>query len=149
MTGLGLKVNVAYEEDTSKADGIVLKQSLEGGKTVNEGTTVTITVNKVTKANEITVNIDLSKITNYKEMPNNQTNTTETNVAKTVDIKITVDGNTVHSDSGIAKSKANYTAKIQGKGNAEVKLVITDNQGGNWTRTQTVDFNNATSINFK
>lgn len=149
LTGLGLKVNVAYEEDTSKADGIVLKQSLEGGKTVNEGTTVTITVNKVTKANEITVNIDLSKITNYKEMPNNQTNTTETNVAKTVDIKITVDGNTVHSDSGIAKSKANYTAKIQGKGNAEVKLVITDNQGGNWTRTQTVDFNNATSINFK
>lgn len=149
LTGLGLKVNVAYEEDTSKADGIVLKQSLEGGKTVNEGTTITITVNKVTKANEITVNIDLSKITNYKEMPNNQTNTTETNVAKTVDIKITVDGNTVHSDSGIAKSKANYTAKIQGKGNAEVKLVITDNQGGNWTRTQTVDFNNATSINFK
>ena len=149
LTGLGLKVNVAYEEDTSKADGIVLKQSLEGGKTVNEGTTITITVNKVTKANEITVNIDLSKITNYKEMPNNQTNTTETNVAKTVDIKITVDGNTVHSDSGIAKSKANYTAKIQGKGNAEVKLVITDNQGGNWTRTQTVDFNNATFINFK
>ncbi len=149
LTGLGLKVNVAYEEDTSKADGIVLKQSIEGGKTVNEGTTITITVNKVTKANEITVNIDLSKITNYKEMPNNQTNTTETNVAKTVDIKITVDGNTVHSDSGIAKSKANYTAKIQGKGNAEVKLVITDNQGGNWTRTQTVDFNNATSINFK
>lgn len=149
LTGLGLKVNVAYEEDTSKADGIVLKQSLEGGKTVDEGTTITITVNKVTKANEITVNIDLSKITNYKEMPNNQTNTTETNVAKTVDIKITVDGNTVHSDSGIAKSKANYTAKIQGKGNAEVKLVITDNQGGNWTRTQTVDFNNATFINFK
>ena len=149
LTGLGLKVNVAYEEDTSKADGIVLKQSIDGGKTVDEGTTVTITVNKVTKANEITVNIDLSKITNYKEMPNNQTNTTETNVAKTVDIKITVDGNTVHSDSGIAKSKANYTAKIQGKGNAEVKLVITDNQGGNWTRTQTVDFNNATSINFK
>lgn len=149
LTGLGLKVNVAYEEDTSKADGIVLKQSLEGGKTVDEGTTITITVNKVTKANEITVNIDLSKITNYKEMPNNQTNTTETNVAETVDIKITVDGNTVHSDSGIAKSKANYTAKIQGKGNAEVKLVITDNQGGNWTRTQTVDFNNATSINFK
>ena len=149
LTGLGLKVNVAYEEDTSKVDGIVLKQSLEGGKTVDEGTTITITVNKVTKANEITVNIDLSKITNYKEMPNNQTNTTETNVAKTVDIKITVDGNTVHSDSGIAKSKANYTAKIQGKGNAEVKLVITDNQGGNWTRTQTVDFNNATSINFK
>lgn len=149
LTGLGLKVNVAYEEDTSKADGIVLKQSIDGGKTVDEGTTVTTTVNKVTKANEITVNIDLSKITNYKEMPNNQTNTTETNVAKTVDIKITVDGNTVHSDSGIAKSKANYTAKIQGKGNAEVKLVITDNQGGNWTRTQTVDFNNATSINFK
>ena len=45
LTGLGLKVNVAYEEDTSKVDGIVLKQSLEGGKTVDEGTTITITVN--------------------------------------------------------------------------------------------------------
>ena len=47
LEGLGLKVNVAYEEDSSKDNGVVLKQSLDTGKVVDEGTTITITVNKL------------------------------------------------------------------------------------------------------
>ena len=62
LTGLGLKVNVAYEEDTSKADGIVLKQSLEGGKTVNEGTTITITVNKIAEMKEVSVTVNVKSL---------------------------------------------------------------------------------------
>ena len=42
-----LKVEIVYEEDKSKEDGIVLKQSIEANKTVEQGTIITITVNKI------------------------------------------------------------------------------------------------------
>lgn len=42
----GLKVEIVYEEDKNKDDGIVLKQSKEEKTKVEEGTTITITVNK-------------------------------------------------------------------------------------------------------
>lgn len=44
---LGLKVKVSYSEDTSKDNGIVLKQSISGETTIDEGTTITIIVNKL------------------------------------------------------------------------------------------------------
>ena len=46
LSSLKLVANVGYTEDNSKDDGVVLKQSVEVGKVVDEGTTVTITVNK-------------------------------------------------------------------------------------------------------
>ena len=43
---LGLVVNIGSSEDKSKDNGVVLTQSIEVGKVIDEGTTVTITVNK-------------------------------------------------------------------------------------------------------
>ena len=43
---LNLKANIGYEEDSSKENGKVTKQNIEVGKVIDEGTTVTITVNK-------------------------------------------------------------------------------------------------------
>lgn len=55
LTEAGLKVNVANDEDESKNDGVVLRQSKDAGTEVQEGTTITITVNKVSgKQKEIT-----------------------------------------------------------------------------------------------
>lgn len=45
----GLKVEIVYEENKNKDDGIVLKQSKEEKTKVEEGTTITITVNKKSK----------------------------------------------------------------------------------------------------
>lgn len=42
----GLKVEIVYEENKNKDDGIVLKQSKAENTKVEEGTTITITVNK-------------------------------------------------------------------------------------------------------
>lgn len=47
-----LKVEIVYEEDKKKDDGIVLKQSKKEKEKVAEGTTITITVNKIKKAEE-------------------------------------------------------------------------------------------------
>ena len=50
----GLKANIINDEDDSKNDGVVLRQSKEAGTQVQEGTTITITVNKVSQAKEAT-----------------------------------------------------------------------------------------------
>lgn len=53
-----LKVEIVYEENKNKDDGIVLKQSKEEKTKVDEGTVITITVNKIKteeKPNENTI----------------------------------------------------------------------------------------------
>lgn len=47
LENIGLKVSVSYDKDTSKDNGIVLKQSVDSKKIVEKGTTITITVNKL------------------------------------------------------------------------------------------------------
>ena len=146
LQNLGLKVNVSYEEDTSKDNGVVLKQSIDANKVVDEGTTITITVNKVAETKSVSVSINVKSITGYTEPTDDNTTTGSTN--NKVNIQITVDGNTVYTDSNVDKNITNKTATIQGKGNVEVKVTITDSNGGNWSRTQTVNFNNASTISF-
>ena len=147
LKNLGLKVNVSYEEDNSKENGVVLKQSIDANKVVDEGTTITITVNKVAETKSATVSINVKSITGYTE-PAEDNTTADNTTNNRVNIQITVDGNTVYTDSNVDKSTTNKTATIQGKGTVEVKLTITDSNGGNWSRTQTVNFNNTSTISF-
>ncbi len=148
LQGLGLKVNVSYEEDSSKDNGVVLKQSIESGKVVDEGTTITITVNKVAETKNVTANINVKSITGYTEPTGDENTTGGTTTNNKVNIEIKVGGETVYTDSNVDKSTTNKTATIQGKGTAKVEVIITDSNGGNWSRTQTVNFNSATTINF-
>lgn len=46
LEDLGLKVQVKYDSDNSKSNGVVLKQSQKEGTEVESGATITITVNK-------------------------------------------------------------------------------------------------------
>ena len=54
-----LKVELASDENTAKANGTVLKQSIEPGSTVEEGTTVIITINRLTELKYGTVNVNV------------------------------------------------------------------------------------------
>lgn len=56
LEGLKLKVEIKYDSDSSKEDGIVLKQSIKSGTTVDEGSKIIITVNK--KSNSTDNKID-------------------------------------------------------------------------------------------
>ena len=51
--------------------------------------------------------------------------------------------------SGIYKNTTSKTASFSGKGTADVVLTITDDNGGNWVRTQNINFNNVTTIAFQ
>ena len=141
LEGLGLKVNVSYDEDSSKDNGVVLKQSIEAGKEVDEGTTVTITVNKLAETKNATVSINVKNITGGYTDEDDST-------AKTVKIELKVDNNVIYTDSNVDKNTTNKTTQISGKGSVTVYLTITDNNGGNWTRSQNINLNNTSSISF-
>ena len=66
-----LKVEIVYGEDKAKADGIVLKQSKTAKTKVDEGTTITITVNKLSSENTNTTNT-ISNTTTDNKVVNNE-----------------------------------------------------------------------------
>ena len=144
LEGLGLKVNVSYDEDTSKDNGIVLKQSIDSGKTVDEGTTITITVNKVAESKDLKVYIDVESITDGYDKDSE----TSEDVAKIVNIEIKVGDVTKYTDSNVDKNKNDKEASVSGKEGQEVKVIITDNKGGSWTRSQTISSTTGNSISF-
>ena len=69
-------------------------------------------------------------------------------MAKTVSIEIKVNDSTVYTDSGVDKNTTSKTTEISGRGSVKVTLIMTDKNGGNWTRTQTVNLDNTSSVNF-
>ena len=94
----GLKANIINDEDDSKNDGVVLRQSKDAGTQVQEGTTITITVNKVSQAKEATFTIDVKKITGGYDKDETGNNVGG-NKSKTVDVIITVNGKEAYRQS--------------------------------------------------
>lgn len=119
---LGLKINVTYVDSTTN-NGIVTKQSIDPGKVVDEGTTVTVTVNKVAENKNVTVNINVKAITGgYTESTNESEKT-----SKTVNIKVNNETRT-----GIDKNKSDFSITLSGKDgeSGQINVVITDPTSG-------------------
>ena len=74
-----LVVKVEYKENTDKENGEVLEQSIKSGENIDEGTEVTITVNKLAEMKEATITINVKSLTGGYEVPDKEnTNTTNT-----------------------------------------------------------------------
>ena len=119
LTDLGFEVNVVYEEDSSKDDGVVLRQSIDVGTTVDEGTAVTLTVNKIEAIREGTVKVNLRSLTGGtidKDEDGNEIN-------PTVELRIEVNDETVYNGAQ-RKDNENFTRTISGKGTVTVKVFI-------------------------
>lgn len=127
LSGLGLKVNVAYEEDTSKTNGTVLKQSIEAGKTVDEGNSITITVNKIAEMKELSVIVNVKSLLggNIYEEPSNSSNETSDKKVKKVKVKVTVGNDTIYS-STVNASETSIKTSTKGTGTKEIKVYIDD-----------------------
>ncbi|MBR3249115.1 MAG: Stk1 family PASTA domain-containing Ser/Thr kinase [Clostridia bacterium] len=144
LSKAGFKVTVVYEEEKGKEDGTVLKQSIDAGKEVNEGSSITITVNKVAEEKTATININVKSITkgydaSDKDYPDSE---------KKVTVKLTADGNTVYSKSGVDKNTATLSPTITGKGKVKLILEIKDTNGGEWTDNYTIDLDSETTYAF-
>ena len=137
LESLGLKVSVAYDEDQSKDNGVVLKQSIDAGKEAEEGTSITITVNKITETKSATLTVNVKsllggKVDYEEDLSNSQNTVNGTNTAsnsekkvKDVKVKILVGSDTVYNDK-IDPTTTNLVQSISGKGTVTVKVYIDD-----------------------
>ena len=132
-----LKVEVKYDEDTSKTNGIVLKQSKDVGEVVEEGTTIVLTVNKISEVKKGTVNVNLKSILNYTK----PTAVNEEVTVPKVAVKITVNGDTVYNEKQ-AKDTTKISTEVQGKGTVEVKIYVDDILKG----TKNLDLNSSSPV---
>lgn len=155
LEALGFTVTVITSEDNSKDNGVVLKQSIEAGKKVDADSAITITVNNYEAPKDARILIDVKSITGgySKEETKKENNTNNSNqsasVAKNVDIVIKSGDKPVWSASEVDKNNEGKDATITGKGNMYYTLIITDKNGGNWTRPFNINFNEETSKTIK
>lgn len=136
--GLKLKTT-ATAEDTTKNDGVVLKQSLEAGTEVEKDSSITITVNVLQQQKEGTVNV------NVKSVLNGKVEYEEDGVTPVkVELKITVGNDTVYKEK-VDPRVESISQKISGKGTVEVKVYI----DGILKDTQQINLNNTNSYTFE
>ncbi len=144
LENLGLKVNVTYQDSNSN-NGKVTRQSIEANKVVDEGTTITLTVNKVAETKNLTVNINVKAITGgYTE--SEEENETTTTQSKTVNIKVNNETRT-----GIDKNNSNYSVILSGKDgeSLEVTVTITNPNGSTvYESSKTVVIGSQDTISF-
>ena len=117
-----LKVEVVYEEDTTKTNGTVLKQSVSVGDVVEEGTTIILTVNKIAEIKQGTVNINLKSLLGYKK-PEPVANEQIEEDVPTAKVRVEVNGYAVYEEKH-KKDTSKITTKIQGKGTVTVRVIV-------------------------
>ena len=94
LEDLKFKVVIVAEEDTLKDNGTVLKQSIDVGKQAEEGSTITLTVNKISEQKTVNLTINVKSLLGGKYE-------TETITTDVLDEK----GNVVLDEDGKKKTK--------------------------------------------
>ena len=147
LQDLGFVVTVTNAEDSSKENGVVLKQSLDEGKTVEKGSAITITVNTYEASKSAQVTIDVKSY-----LPKTDTSSSNeessSNVGKTANVKVTVSNNgTGFSKNNVAST---VTDTIYGKGEVTITITITGTSGESYySGSKVINLNNTDSVTFK
>ena len=144
LTDLGFEVNVEYDEDSSKENGIVLEQSISSGATVDDGSEVTLTVNKIVADKDVNVIINVQKATGGYTEP------AEGEEGESPTVNINVNG---ERRTGVSKNETAYSGiTLSGKDGErlEITVTITDSATGEeyYTSTKTVTLGSQDSITF-
>ena len=128
------EVTEITEQDTTKADGTILRQSLDAGTTVEKGAKITITINQIEKIVDATATINLKSILNYTPQTNSSNtnsgnygagNTNTSTKADEAQVKLVVGEDTVYNKKH-KKSETNIKVNFSGLGTVDVKLYVDD-----------------------
>ncbi len=131
-----LVVEVTYDEDDSKSDGVVLSQTVDGkalssGETVDvkENVTVRLVVNKLPVKSTITFKINVASYCSDEE--NEESNTVDSengSSSNTTEIAIYDEDMSRPSDTrSVDKSNTNFEYPITGTGTKKIKIVVGSN----------------------
>lgn len=142
LTGLGLSVDVEYGEDKTRGNGVVLKQSIDSGKTVDEGTKITITVNKLAETKTGTVTINVKSLKGYTENKTTDEDGKETTTKpKDVELVVKVDDEQVEKVT-VKENTVSKNVSVSGKGTITIKVYI----DGNLKKTVDMNLDNTKSL---
>ena len=147
IRALNLLVNVRYTENLSKSDGVVISQSIPDGKTVKEGETIEIVVNKQPAKSTLTINVNLKSLMKYTEPEKPSTNTdVNTTTPPTTEVEkatvvIEVGDDIILSES-YPLTKTDITKTWTASGVSELKVKV----NGVTEFTQRVDFNKGNQV---
>lgn len=121
---LGLVVNIGYSEDSSKDNGIVLKQTVEVGKVVDEGTTVTITVNKLAEVKTVPITVNVKSLLNGNIYETSTDEEETDKKVKSVKLEVKVGNDTIYSQTVKASETAISVGNAKGTGSTLIKVYI-------------------------
>ena len=151
LSELGLIVEINYEENASRSDGIVISQTVSVGKTLKEGDSIGIVVNRQPTKSTLTVNVNLKSLMAYTEpkpVTENKTdeygNTVPSTVTPEIEkgtVVIEVGDDTILSDSYLM-TKTDISKTWTTSGVKEVKVKV----NGVTKFTQTVDYNKGDQV---
>ena len=156
LSDLALTLNVSYDEDSSKDNGTVLKQSIDTGKEVEVGTSISITVNKLAEEKTATLTVNLKSLLNgdiyettKKNATSDETNSTNSEdgnkKVKKVAVKITVDDKELTLEKKEFDATDTIISSVTGRKTVKIKVYI----DGDWKNKQEYQFdlNSKTNIN--
>ena len=165
LKDLGItNITVTTDENSSKANGVVLKQNIEAGSSVEKDVSITITVNSYVETKTVTLNINVKSITGYTEQTktnkNSNTNNTDNNTnsstngnnnekttTKTpqkVTVKTYVDGNLKDTSTSLENNE-NLSVTVSGTAKShDIKVEI-----GNNIKTRSINFATESSVTIK
>ena len=140
---LNIKVNIVNDEDRTKDKGVVLKQSVDVGKEVEEGSSITLTINQIAESRTANININIKSLLDGKypketvtvdkldqngnvilDENGKKVTTTEEKV-KDVKVKVMAGTDTKYNDK-VDPTTTNLMVSITGRGTVEVKVYIDD-----------------------
>ena len=125
LQDLGFVVTVTTSEDNSKDNGVVLKQSLDEGKSVEKGSEITITVNKLAEIKTIPIKVNVKSLLNgniYEATTGNEVD--EDKKVKNVKLEVKVGDDTIYSQSVKASETSISVGNAKGSGTTTVKVYI-------------------------
>ena len=125
LNGKNLVVTVEYSEDTSKNNGEVLSQSIEKGKNIDEGTEVTIVVNKLSETKTAKIIINLKSITGGYDTNADDKNVAGGTTVKEKKLTVKVGEDKVY-EKNVDLNSTNIETKATGKGTVTVKVYVDD-----------------------
>ncbi len=117
-----LEVTVVYEEDTTKVNGKVLKQSIDAGESVDEGTKITITVNRIEAIKSGTIKLNLKSLLGADSTIDTDPET-GAEINPTVSLRIQVGDDNVYRDT-VRKDSTDISATASGKGTVTIKVFV-------------------------
>lgn len=147
LQDLGLVIEkVNYSKDKSKTNGVVLEQSISANTTVDEGSKITLTVNKYDEDKDCTVSVNVASMTGYTKKTDEDGKEIE---PEQVTVSVYIDDKEYNAKP-TKRDNEKYSTTIKTAGTVSIKVVVKDSKGNQLASdTKSVNLNNSTSVEFK